>query len=98
MTSLNPSLVLLDSMLMMSYYTEKLVMKLMPSAFKMIFLRVFRTLGKYMANKPSKCIHLTISRKQTYTEHYYQIYNQQIQQNKSARYLGVVIDEHFTWK
>ena len=47
---------------------------------------------------PSKCIHLTLTRKQTYIKHYYQIYNQQIQQNKSAKYLGVMIDEHLTWK
>ena len=47
---------------------------------------------------PSKCIHLTITHKQTYIKHYYQIYNQQIQQNKLAKYLGVVIDGHLTWK
>ena len=47
---------------------------------------------------PSKCIHLTITKKQTYIKRYYQIYNQQIQQNKSAKYLGVVIDGHLTWK
>ena len=35
---------------------------------------------------------------QTYTQYYYQIHNQQIQQNKSAKYLGVVIDGHLTWK
>ena len=41
---------------------------------------------------------VTITRKQTYIKHYYQIYNQQIQQNNSAKYLGVVIDGHLTWK
>ena len=29
---------------------------------------------------------------------YKEIHSQQIQQNKSAKYLGVVIDEHLTWK
>ena len=47
---------------------------------------------------PSKYIHLTLTQKQTCIKHYYQTYNQQIQQNKSAKYLGVVIDEHLTWK
>ena len=28
----------------------------------------------------------------------YQIHSQQIQQNKSAKYLGVMIDQHLTWK
>ena len=51
-----------------------------------------------MRFNPSKCIHLAITRKKTYIKHCYQIHSQQIQQNKSAKYLGVVIDEHLTWK
>ena len=39
-----------------------------------------------------------LTRKKTYIKHCYQIHGQQIQQNKSAKYLGVVIDEHLTWK
>ena len=38
------------------------------------------------------------NKKQTYTQYYYQIHNQQIQQNKLAKYLGVVINGHLTWK
>ena len=38
------------------------------------------------------------NKKKTYIKHCYQIHSQQIRQNKSAKYLGVVIDEHLTWK
>ena len=38
------------------------------------------------------------NKKKTYIKHCYQIHSQQIQQNKSAKYLGVVIDKHLTWK
>ena len=51
-----------------------------------------------MKFNPSKCIHLAITRKKTHINHCYQIHNQQIQQNKSTKYLGVVIDKHLTWK
>ena len=47
---------------------------------------------------PSKCIHVAITRKKTSIKHCYQIHSQQIQQSNSAKYLGVVIDQHLTWK
>ena len=40
-----------------------------------------------MRFNPSKCIHLAITRKKTYIKNCYQIHSQQIQQNKSAKYL-----------
>ena len=51
-----------------------------------------------MKFNPSKCIHLAITRKKTHIKHCYRIHSQQIQQNKSTKYLGVVIDKHLTWK
>ena len=51
-----------------------------------------------MKFNPSKCIHLAITRKQTYIKHCYQIHSQQIQQCISTKYLGVVIDDRLTWK
>ena len=51
-----------------------------------------------MKFNPSKCIHLAITRKKTSIKHCYRIHSQQIQQNKSAKYLGVVTDQHLTWK
>ena len=51
-----------------------------------------------MKFNPSKCIHLARTRKKTHIKHYYRIHSQQIQQNKSTKYLGVVIDKYLTWK
>ena len=51
-----------------------------------------------MKFNPPKCIHLAITRKKTSIKHCYQIHGQQIQQSNSAKYLGVVIDQHLTWK
>jgi len=42
---------------------------------------------------PSKCVHLVLTRKKSR-----QMHSQQIQQNKSAKYLRVAIDNRLTWK
>ena len=43
-------------------------------------------------------VHLTITNKITLFKHSYSIYDQQLQQLSSAKYLGVTIDSHLTWK
>ena len=51
-----------------------------------------------MKFNPSKCVHLALTRKKSHIKFHYEIHSQQIQQTKSAKYLGVVIDDHLTWK
>ena len=51
-----------------------------------------------MKFNPAKCIHLTITNKKIYIKYCYQIYDQYIKQTSSAKYLGVTIDRHLTWK
>jgi len=51
-----------------------------------------------MKFNPSKCVHQTITRKKSHIHFCYQIHGQHIQQNRSAKYLGVVINEHLSWK
>jgi len=48
-----------------------------------------------MKFNPSKCVHLAITRKKLHIIFCYQIHSQHTQQTKSAKYLGVVIEE---WK
>ena len=45
-----------------------------------------------------KCLHAVITNKRSYIQNTYQIYGQQILQVTSAKYLGVTIDQHLTWK
>jgi len=47
---------------------------------------------------PNKCVHLRITNKKTFLNYSYTIYNQQLQQVSSAKYLGVTIDSHLNWK
>ena len=51
-----------------------------------------------MKFNPTKCVHLTITNKRTFFKHGYSIYDQQLQQVSSAKYLGVTINSHLTWK
>ena len=43
---------------------------------------------------PTKCLHLII----TNTKTSYYIYSQQLKKVASAKYLGITIDSHLTWK
>ena len=45
-----------------------------------------------MKFNPTKCVHLTITNKRTSFKHSYSIYDQQLQQVSSAKYLGVTIE------
>jgi len=51
-----------------------------------------------MEFNPSKCLHLTISNKHHHFNHSYYISNHLIQKVFHAKYLGVIFDEHITWK
>ena len=51
-----------------------------------------------MKFNPSKCVHVAITNKKYYNKYCYQIYSQHIKQSPSAKYLGVTIDQHLTWK
>lgn len=44
----------------------------------------------------TKCVHVTITNKRTFLNHNYNIYGQQ--QVPSAKYLGITIDSHLSWK
>jgi len=46
----------------------------------------------------SKCLHLTISNKHHLLNHSYYIFNPLIQKVSHAKYLGIIFDEHITWK
>ena len=50
-----------------------------------------------MKFNPAKCIHLAITNKKTYIKNSYQIYDQNIKQVSSTKYLGITIDQHLTW-
>ena len=51
-----------------------------------------------MKFNPTKCVHLAITNKKTFLKYNYSIYSQQLKNVTSAKYLGVVIDSHLTWK
>ena len=46
----------------------------------------------------SKCVHVTITNKRICTKNSYSIYGKHIHQASKAKYLGIFIDEHLTWK
>jgi len=49
-------------------------------------------------SNPNKCVHLRITNKKSFLNHNYTIHNQQLQQVSSAKYLGITIDSHLSWK
>jgi len=51
-----------------------------------------------MEFNPSKCLHLTISNKHHHFNHSYYISNHFMQKVSHAKYVGVIFDEHITWK
>ena len=51
-----------------------------------------------MKFNPAKCLHVVITNKRSHIQNTYQIYGQQILHVTSAKYLGVTIDQHLTWK
>ena len=51
-----------------------------------------------MRFNPDKCVHLRITNIKTPLYHNYTIYNQQLREVSSAKYLGLSIDGHLTWK
>ena len=51
-----------------------------------------------MKFNPTKCVHLAITNKKTFLKYTYNIYSQQLKQVTSAKYLGIIIDSHLTWK
>ena len=46
----------------------------------------------------TKYLHLFITNKKTFLNHSYYIYSQQLKKVTSAKYLGITIDSHLTWK
>ena len=63
----------------------------------LIFLQTWAEKWQIEFN-PSKCMHLTISNKHHTIKHSCYISNHLIQKVSNAKYLGVIFDEHFTWK
>ena len=51
-----------------------------------------------MKFNPTKCVHLAITNKKTFLKCNYSIYSQQLRHVTSAKYLGIIIDSHLTWK
>ena len=51
-----------------------------------------------MKSNLGKCVHLAITNKRAYTNHHYQIYCQHIIESSSAKYVGVIINQHLTLK
>jgi len=51
-----------------------------------------------MKYNPDKCVHLRTTNRKTFLNHNYTIYNQQLWEVPSAKYLGITIDSHLTWK
>jgi len=51
-----------------------------------------------MKFNPIKCVHLATTNKKTFIQYNYSIYSQQLQHVISAKYLGIIIDSHLTWK
>jgi len=51
-----------------------------------------------MKFNPDKCVHLKITNTKTSLNHNYTIYNHQLREVTSAKYLGITIDKRLTWK
>ena len=51
-----------------------------------------------MHYNPSKCCYIRLSNKQNLLDYNYNIHNTALQETNPIKYLGVRIDDKFTWK